>query len=84
MKSLIRRSKECAFTGHCHDHLLSDALTDWNQTKPLSLWAISGRLQRVALESVHKKTEYEYSDEGLTENLSANEYYFNEDGSIHE
>ena len=59
---------ECSLTGVCWDY---DIIEAFQNSSPNS-----------ALHSLHKDTEYIYSDEGLTELCEANEYEFYENGEF--
>ncbi len=59
---------DCPLTGCCWDIVLIESLRN-HDTSPV-------------LHDLHKDTEYQYSDEGLTETIEANEYEFIEDGSV--
>ena len=59
---------ECPLTGVCWDYDIIEALQHGNI--------------ETALRSLHKDTEYIYSDEGLHELCEANEYEFYENGEI--
>lgn len=61
---------ECPLTGVCYDYDVIDGLAN-------------DALDIQVLNVLHSEGEYLYSDEGLTEMCLANEYEFNEDGSIH-
>jgi len=68
-EALCRLSADdCPLTGACWDMDIIQGLR-------------CSHIERV-LDSLHSDTEYLYSDEGLTELCEANEYEFNEDGSI--
>ena len=60
--------KDYPLTGVCWDY-------------DLIMGLIEGEPERV-LNSLHKDTEYIYSDEGLTELCEANEYEFTEEGEL--
>jgi len=59
---------DCPLTGVCWDIDLIVGLREGNTKK--------------SIDSLHKDTEYIYSNEGLTELCEANDYEFNEDGSF--
>lgn len=59
---------DCPLTGVCWDIDLIEGLKEGNTQK--------------VLDSLHKDTEYHYSDEGLTELCENNEYEFEEGGKF--
>ena len=61
-------SEDCPLTGMCWDIDLIQGVRIGNT--------------KIVLDSLHKDTEYQYSDEGLTEMCEANEYEFDEEGKI--
>ena len=68
-EALNRLDKEdCPLTGVCWDYDIIEAFQNGYPNN--------------ALNSLHKDTEYIYSDEGLTELCEANEYEFYENGEL--
>ena len=59
---------DCPLTGVCWDADLIVGLREGNPSK--------------VLDAIHTDTEYQYSTEALIEMCEANEYEFNEDGSV--
>ena len=57
------KEEECPLTGHCYDITVIRAMRD-------------GNLSESVLGELHAETEYAYSDEGLAETLSINDYEF--------
>lgn len=76
-------SGSCPFTGVCYDETLLDAIRDFMK-KPddRTFQDLLTECGDNLLDTIHKEGEHIYSDEGLKETLSANEYDFKEDGSI--
>lgn len=65
---LLLNADDLPLTGVCWDVDLIEGMQEGNPNK--------------ALEMLHDDTEYQYSNEGLLDMCNANEYEFNEDGTI--
>lgn len=70
LRELEAIKDECPLTGLCYDYDVIVGLSN-------------DALDIQVLNVLHSEGEYLYSDEGLTVMCLANEYEFNEDGSIH-
>ena len=79
-KRLPDLSGNCPLTGVCWDENLLDAFRDAQPDDTLN--EVLHQAGQNVLSALHKDTEHLYSDDGLREMCEANEYYFNEDGSI--
>ena len=76
--------EDCPFTGFVHDEVLLDDIREFMK-KPydISFQDLIENCTHKLLKAIHDEGEYIYSDEGLKEMCEANEYEFNEDGSIY-
>lgn len=75
---------ECPLTGCYTDEILLDAVREF-RSKPdeVDMWMLLEDCSKRILESLHKEGEYIYSNEGLKQMLSDNEYEFKENGKIY-
>lgn len=76
-------NESCPFTGYCMDEDLLDPLREYleNPDPEVTLQDLVDEGANNWLKSYIQDWEYTYSDEGLTDFLSANEHEFLEDGT---
>jgi hypothetical protein len=73
-------SGTCPFTGMVYDEVILDAIREKKTGNTFR--DIMDDVEYRVKKCLHDEGEYLYSDEALQEMCEANEYYFNEDGSI--
>ena len=72
---------DCPLTGVCYDECLIDAFRNADSDEPLS--EVLQQAGENLLSSIHSEGEHIYSDEGLHEFASANEYTFLPCGQVY-
>ena len=78
----IDLSGNCPFTGVYYDEIICDVFRDAAGNANTGLDDVMNEIGFRMLKAIHNEGEYIYSDKGLREMCEANEYEFNEDGSL--
>lgn len=78
----LRGLGECKFTGVCFDEDAADGarISFFNGERDVNKLLQAGF--KTWLKAVHSDTEYLISDKGITETIEANDYTFEEDGTL--